>query len=120
MATMIAYTAIDLPAEQKRALCAGVEKGASEAFQIDIQITELMLMPVIPPECHGPSVSGQITYFVYTAPKKTDDQKRRLVKNIYDATIAVTGPLGKSKVIVIIKEHASNNVGVDGVLRCDL
>ena len=98
MATMIAYTAIDLPAEQKRALCAGVEKRASEAFQIDIQIT-----------C-----------FVYTAPNKTDDQRRRLVKNIYDATIAVTGPLGKSKVIVIIKEHASNNVGVDGVLRCDL
>ena len=98
MATMIAYTAIDLSAEQKRALCAGVEKGASEAFQIDIQIT-----------C-----------FVYTAPNKTDDQRRRLVKNIYDATIAVTGPLGKSKVIVIIKEHASNNVGVDGVLRCDL
>ena len=25
MATMIAYTAIDLPAEQKRALCVGVE-----------------------------------------------------------------------------------------------
>ena len=98
MATMIAYTAIDLSAEQKRALCAGVEKRASEAFQIDIQIT----------------------YFVYTAPNKTDDQKRRLVKNIYDATVAVTGPLGKSKVIVIIKEHASNNVGVDGVLRCDL
>ena len=62
MATMIAYTAIDLPAEEKR---------ASEAFQIDIQIT-----------C-----------FVYTAPNKTDDQRRRLVKNIYDATVAVTGPL---------------------------
>ena len=71
MATMIAYTAIDIPAEQKRALCAGVEKRASEAFQIDIQIT-----------C-----------FVYTAPNKTDDQRRRLVKNIYDATVAVTGPL---------------------------
>ena len=27
MATMVAYTAIDLSADQKRALCAGVEKG---------------------------------------------------------------------------------------------
>lgn len=120
MATMVAYTALELTAEQKRALCAGVEKGASEAFNIDIKITELMIMPTLPPECHGPSVDQQITYFVYTAPNKTDDQKRRLVKNLYDATIQVTGPLGKSKVIVIIKEHANNNVGVDGVLKCDM
>lgn len=120
MATMLAYTAIDLTADQKRALCAGVEKGASEAFNIDVRITELMIMPVIPPECHGPSASGQITYFVYTAPNKTDDQKRQLVKNLYDATVAVTGSLEKSKVIVIIKEHANHNVGVDGVLKCDM
>lgn len=54
MATMVAYTALELTEAQKRALCAGVEKGASEAFEIDISITELMLMPTIPPECHGP------------------------------------------------------------------
>ena len=120
MATMVAYTAIDLTAEQKTALCAGVEKGVSDAFNIDIKITELMIMPVIPPECHGASVTGQITYFVYTAPNKTDDQKRRLVKSIYDETVKVTGPLEKNKVIVIIKEHANNNVGVDGVLKCDI
>ena len=43
MATMVAYTALELTEAQKRALCAGVEKGASEAFEIDISITELML-----------------------------------------------------------------------------
>ena len=59
MATMVAYTALELTEAQKRALCAGVEKGASEAFEIDISITELMLMPTIPPECHGPSVTGR-------------------------------------------------------------
>lgn len=48
MATMVAYTALELTEAQKRALCAGVEKGASEAFEIDISITELMLMPTIP------------------------------------------------------------------------
>ncbi|MFQ8759573.1 MAG: hypothetical protein ACLSAF_09170 [Intestinimonas sp.] len=31
----------------------------------------------------------------------------------------MTGDRGKGKVIVIIKEHADNNVGVDGVLRLD-
>lgn len=120
MATIVAYTAIDFTEEQKKALCHEVEKGASEAFEIDISITELMLMPVIPEECHGPSVTNQITYFVYTAPNKTDDQKRRLVKNLYDATVRVAGKLGKNKVIVIIKEHTNNNVGVDGVLKSDM
>ena len=120
MATMVAYTSLDLTKEQKQALCAGIEKGASEAFNIDIKITELMIMPQLPPECHGPSATDQITYFVYTAPNKTDDQKRQLVKNLYEETIKVTGPLGKSKVVVIIKEHANQNVGVDGVLKCDM
>ena len=119
MATMVAYTSLELTKEQKSALCAGVEKGASEAFQIDISITELMLMPTLPPECHGPSVTDQITYFIYTAPNKPDEQKRQLVKNVHEATVAVTGDKGKGKVIVIIKEHADNNVGVDGVLRLD-
>ena len=40
--------------------------------------------------------------------------------NLYDATVAVTGPLGKNKVVVIIKEHTNNNVGVDGVLKSDM
>ena len=117
---MVAYTSLELTKEQKSALCAGVEKGASEAFQIDISITELMLMPTLPPECHGPSAEGQITYFVYTAPNKTDDQKRQLVRNLYDATVQVVGPMGKNKVVVIIKEHTNNNVGVDGVLKSDM
>ena len=120
MATMVAYTSLDLSKEQKSALCAGVEKAASEAFSIDISITELMIMPTLPPECHGPSATDQITYFVYTAPNKTDDQKRALVKGLYDATVQVAGPLGKGKVVVIIKEHTNNNVGVDGVLKSDM
>ena len=45
--------------------------------------------------------------------------KKIVVKNVNEATVAVTGYQGKGKVIVIIKEHADNNVGVDGVLRLD-
>ena len=119
MATMVACTALELTAEQKQALCKGVERGASEAFHIDVKICELMIMPTLPPENHGVSATGQITYFVYTAPDKTVEQKRQLIKNLYDETVKVTGPLGKSKVVVIIKEHSDENVGVDGVLRAD-
>ena len=120
MATMVAYTTLELTKEQKSALCAAVEKGASEAFNIDISITELMLMPTITPQCHSPSAKGQIIYFVYTAPTKTDDQKRQLVKNLYDATLNVVGPLEKNKVVVIIKEHINNNVGVDSIRKSDM
>lgn len=119
MATIIGVTALPLTKEQQQQLCAGVAKGVCDAFHLDINVSSMMLLPSLPPECHGPSVTDQITYFIYTAPNKPDEQKRELVKNIHDATVAVTGDRGKGKVIVIIKEHADNNVGVDGVLRLD-
>lgn len=119
MATIIGVTALSLTKEEQKALCAGVAKGVCDAFQLDINVSSMMLLPSLPEENHGPSVTDQITYFIYTAPNKTDEQKRQLVKNVQDATVAVTGYKGKGKVIVIIKEHADNNVGVDGVLRLD-
>ena len=79
MATMIAYTAIDLPAEQKRALCVGVEKRASEAFQIDIFCV------------HRPQQDGR---------SKTPAGQKYLRRH---------GCRHRPS----IKEHASNNVGVD-------
>ena len=119
MATIIAMTALELTKDQKKALCAGVCRGVCDAFHLDINISSMMLMPTVPEECHSPSATDQITYFIYTAPNKPDEQKRELVKNVYDATVAVTGDKGPFKVVVIIKEHADNNVGVDGVLRVD-
>ena len=119
MATIIGVTALPLTKEQRKQLCAGVAKGVCDAFHLDINVSSMMLLPSLPEECHGPSAADQITYFIYTAPNKPDEQKRELVKNVFDATTAVTGYKGKAKVIVIIKEHPDNNVGVDGVLRCN-
>ena len=119
MATIIGVTALELTKEEKQQLCKVVAKGVCDAFNLDINISSMMLMPQLPPECHGPSATDQITYFIYTAPDKTDEQKRQLVKNVFEATTSVTGYKGSSKVVVIIKEHADNNVGVDGVLRLD-
>lgn len=120
MATIVAITAIELTGDQKKALCEKVEEGAAKAFGIDKKITELMILPPLSEESHGPSVTNQITYFVFTKPDKTDDQKRAISKAINDATLEVTGSLGLGKVIVIIKEHTDNNVGVDGVLKIDM
>ena len=119
MATIIAMTALDLTKEQKKDLCAGVCRGVCDAFHLDINISSMMLMPSVPEECHSPSATDQITYFIYTGPGKPDEQKSALVKNVYDATVKVVGYKGPFKVVVIIKEHADNNVGVDGVLRVD-
>ena len=52
MATMVAYTTLELTKEQKSALCAAVEKGASEAFNIDISITHHS-PPVSQSQCKG-------------------------------------------------------------------
>ena len=93
MATMLAITALDLSREQREALCAGVEQAAADAFNINVKICELMILPTLPPENYGPSVKDTINYFVFSKSNKTDDQKRALMKNIYDATIKVTGPL---------------------------
>jgi len=119
MATIFTVTALDLTKAQKAELCDKVAHGVCDGFNLDFNISCMMLMPILPEECHGPSVTDSITYWIYTAPNKTDDQKRAVIKNVYDATISVTGPLPKNKVIVIFKEHADNNVGVDGVMRVD-
>lgn len=119
MATIFTVTALDLTKAQKAELCDKVAHAVCDAWNLSFNISMMMIMPVLPEECHGPSVTDSITYFIYTAPGKSDDLKRAVIKGVYDATISVTGPLPKNKVIVILKEHADNNVGVDGVMRVD-
>ena len=119
MATIVGVTALDLSKAKKAELCDKVAHGMVEAFHLDFNISMMMLLPILPCECHGPSVADSITYFIHTGPGKPDDQKRQVIKNVYDATVEVVGPLPKNKVIVIFKEHADNNVGVDGVMRVD-
>lgn len=119
MATIVGLLCFELTGPQRKALCEGVAKGVCDAFGLSINISSMMLLPSLPEENHGPSASDQITYFIFTGPDKTDDQKRQMVRNVYDATVNVVGYKGKGKVIVIIKEHSDHNVGVDGVYRVD-
>lgn len=65
-----------------------------------------------------PKGKPEITFFVYTAPDKTVEQKRQLIANV---NVAVNDFFGEGQVnnVVIIKIHDNNNVGVGGVLRAD-
>lgn len=120
MATIIGVTGMKLTVQQQKSLCAEVPKAVCDAFHLDINISSMMLLPSLPDECCGPAAENQITYFIYTAPDKPLDQKRNLVKNVYEVTKAIiASPREKGQVVIIFKEHADNNVGVDGVLRID-
>ena len=69
MATIIGVTALPLTKEQQQQLCAGVAKGVCDAFHLDINVSSMMLLPSLPPECHGPSVTDQIT--ILSIPRPT-------------------------------------------------
>jgi len=121
MASMVAITSVAMTPEQKKALCIGVENGCAAAFDISVKICDLMLQTLA--ECdYGQNYDNAITFWVYTKPDKTDDQKRALVKNINDAVRAVVPDI--AKVIVMVREHNADhpdsNVGVNGVLKLDM
>ena len=60
-----------------------------------------------------------ITFVAYSAPGKTVEQKREFVKVLNDV-VQERDWGGPAKVVVIIKEHDAENVGVGGVLRLDM
>ena len=89
MATIVGVTALDLSKAKKAELCDKVAHGVVDAFNLDFNVSMMMLLPVLPIECHGPSVTDSITYWIYTAPNKTVEQKRQVV----EGTILLVGPL---------------------------
>jgi 4-oxalocrotonate tautomerase family enzyme len=73
----------------------------------------------IPPEFSTKRENQGIDFFVYTAPGKTIDQKRALVKAVQDTVDSHFKGKSQVRTVVIIKEHSDENVGVGGVLRAD-
>jgi phenylpyruvate tautomerase PptA (4-oxalocrotonate tautomerase family) len=65
-----------------------------------------------------PKAKPDITFFVYTAPDKTAPQKRQMIANIQAAVDDFFGA-GEVGTVVIVKIHADENVGVNGVVRTD-
>ena len=116
MATVVGITGMQLSKDELRGLVAGVTRGIAQACEFPEEKVSMMILPPLSEECHGPTVEDRITYFVYTHVGKSPEMKARLVKNIYDETVAVTGHRGDYKVITFIKEHVFTNCGFDNWL----
>ncbi|KIP53351.1 tautomerase family protein [Leucobacter komagatae] len=60
----------------------------------------------------------EATIVLYSAPGKTLEQKRAAIADL-NSVVQSYDWGGDAKVVVIIKEHEPENVGVNGVLRWD-
>lgn len=118
MATVIAVTSLKFTEEQKKQFIDKTVDAVCDSLNLSRKFRSIMLIP-LEENCYCENVEGQITFFVYSAPNKTVDQKRELVKQLNQVMLDIVGYRGVMKVIVIIKEHSSENCGVDGVLRID-
>lgn len=117
MATVIATTSIQFTDEESKAFVKIIGEVAVKAFRLPATLRDVYLYTI--PACRQtPHENGQITFFIYTAPGKSVEYKRDMVQGIQGA---VNEFFKEKKVnaVVIIKEHADENVGAGGVLRLD-
>lgn len=120
MATVIAITTLKLSDDQKKTLVKRTGEAVCNSLGLADKFKSIMLLPPLPDECYSENIQNQITFFVYSAPNKTTEQKRELMKQLNQVMLDLVGYQGEMKVVVIIKEHPDHNVGVDGVLREDI
>lgn len=118
MATVVAVTSIKFTDEQKKQFIDKTVGAVCESLNLSRKFRSIMLIP-LGDNCYCENVKGQITFFVYSAPNKTVEQKRELVKRLNQVMLDLVGYQGVMKVVVIIKEHSDENCGVDGILRVD-
>lgn len=118
MATIIVTTSISFTADKSRDFIQKVGGAAVEAFRLPPTLRDVYLYP-IPEYQQTPHDDGQITFFVYTAPGKPVEYKRDLVKGIQNVVDDFFADR-KVNTVVIIKEHADENVGTGGRLRLDI
>lgn len=115
MATVLGIAGIRLSKEECKRVVAGVTTGIAKACGFDEEKVSVNIIPIAE-EGHSPSMDDRITYFVYTHAGKSKDEKQRLIKAIYDATIAVTGYRSPYRVVTFIKEHVFSDMGLDDTL----
>ena len=117
MVTVVIHT--NLPVETIDAAEFVEELGAAatKAFDLPAQMRSLYLN-AIPVERATVKEAYHATFLLFTAPGKTLDHRRAMVKALND--VVQSRPWGKKvQVVVIIKEHEADFVGVNGVLRSD-
>lgn len=117
MASIVAYTTLQLTDEQKKAYFKDLGTAATESFQIGPQFRSVMWCP-LPHENFHEHEGDLLNLFVYTAPDKTTEMKRELVRRIKEVNDKHFAGK-KVNCVAIIKIHGDENVGVNGVLRWD-
>ncbi|MCA1292227.1 hypothetical protein LBW89_04235 [Paenibacillus sp. alder61] len=116
MATVIGVSNTELAGEQLEQFIEVIGNAVTTSLGLPDHLKSVSLHQL--PKAYATKRSyEEITFFVYTAPKPVE-AKRALVQNIQAAADAFFS--GSSyTTIVIVKEHADENVGVGGVLRLD-
>ncbi|ASA20353.1 tautomerase family protein [Paenibacillus donghaensis] len=117
MATVVVLANTSLNDDDKKRFVEGIGAAVTESLRLPSHLKTILLQEL--PRANGtPKDFEEITFFVYTAPNKPVETKRDLVRNIQLAAEKILTGVNV-KTIVIIKEHADENVGVGGQLRLD-
>ncbi|MGN1141366.1 MAG: hypothetical protein ACI4TF_09205 [Oliverpabstia sp.] len=118
MATVTAITAQQFTKDEAERLIELIGEATITSLDLAPQYKDVYLQSM--PEGFTTKLEQpRITFFVYTAPNKTEDNKRRLIRAYQDAVDAFYGGSGKVGTVVIFKIHEDINVGVNGVMRLD-
>lgn len=117
MATVIAIGNADLSPESAPEFIQRIGKAVTSGLELPPNMRSVHYQQI--DEAYAtPKDKPEITFFVYTAPDKTVEQKRQLIANVNAVVDDFFGE-GQVDSVVIIKIHDNDNVGVNGVLRAD-
>lgn len=118
MATIVGFTSIKFTDDELRRYITAIEEATIESLNLPPQLKNVTILHV--PETNlSVKPNPSINFWAYTAPGKPIEAKRAFVRAIQDVTDKFFEGKPQVRTVVIIKEHADENVGVVGVLRAD-
>jgi hypothetical protein len=117
MVTVVIHTNLPVETIDVAEFVEDLGRAATKAFDLPPQMRSLYLNAV-PVERATVKEAYHATFLLFAAPGKTIDHRRAMVKALDD--VVQSRPWGrKVQVVVVIKEHEADFVGVNGVLRID-
>ncbi len=120
MGSVIALTNLQLEHEQKAAFIDALGDCVSTGIGVARHFRSVMYIPMSYVDCENFNIPGGKALNVYVwLPPKSIEVKRKIVQNFQEVVEKFFGENTVS-LVVIIKEHTDENVGVDGVLRWDV
>lgn len=112
MTHVYAYVKEGYSSEQIRSLIAGLKNAVSESFNLDAKASTVVVKEV-PADCSSDNLG--IFALVYTAKGKGFDEKKLFARMMNEACRSA---LGEISVKMVMKEQATDMVGLNGALRC--